>query len=326
MSTPTPIRLPRLGVIANLAARQNRHGRFPEPAMRQILGPFGWLRTSRSLADTAEIVADLRDWGAEAIAVSGGDGTLGAVVTEAVHSWGGPLPAFLPLPGGTSNNVARLLGHRGRQTAILRRFVRGLGRGEAPMQVHRLRTLRVSDPSRPRDVFGFVFGNGLVYEYDHYIHATGGPTFWNTLRALAWLSLRALLNRSAPESVWRPTPARIDIDGQSFTLAHFKTLIVYAAIALPSAFHPLPLPAPGWSAKFPYLINGMERLRLLRHLLAILRGTCASFGHHIGHGARLEIRAECGYMIDGELCPRPAGDLVTVSAGEVIRLWSAGPA
>lgn len=144
----------RAGLVVNPVAWTNRT--YPE--YRRALGhAFAPLGEVVETPDPALLPALLRRWrdeGVQILAVSGGDGTVHAVVNALVPVWEGrPLPRLVLLHCGTMGVTPRAACARSplRQLASLRR-AQALGE---PLPTRSLQTLRVGD------LVAFNFGLGV---------------------------------------------------------------------------------------------------------------------------------------------------------------------
>ena len=307
----------RIGVLSNLRSGQNRHG-LDSLSLEGLVGERGMVRAFGMPGELRRIVEDFNRRGVTLMAVNGGDGTLGAVITEVFHTWRGPLPRFAPLCGGSLNSTARALGlSNGVAVADqLAEVVRALRRGGIGLQERAVRTIGVSDPNRARCAYGFLFASGLVYDYVRQIEALGRTTTWNSVLGSALLTGGALFNVGTANRIFHDVAAEVSIDGRTVEYGSFKTAIACGAILLPRVLSPFPSNLPPAERGFSFMANGMPRKELLSNLFPILRGTYQGRRHEMGYAHSLRLRCDGGYVLDGERFPQDESHCVEVKAAE----------
>lgn len=164
--------MPRVVVIFNRKSGRNR--RDPDEAsarLRAQLSSADRFVDARTLTDLARAAEDLARDPPRAVAISGGDGTLGVTLTALVRAHAGaPLPPVVLLRSGTMNTVANAVGApRRRAEATLAALVSALRRG-APLEERSRSLLRANDD------YGFLFGAGVVYGFLEAYYAGGTPS------------------------------------------------------------------------------------------------------------------------------------------------------
>lgn len=309
----------RVGVITNIRAGQNSK-RSPE-SLGSVVGPDGMVRAFGMPGDLAEIIGEFQAAGINTIAINGGDGTVGAVLTEIFHSWVGPKPRLIPLCGGSLNSTARALGQSNADeaSAQLRQVVDLLGHGGSGLQQRELAVLGVDDARRARRAYGFLFGCGFVYDCVDRIESFGNTGTLNSLLGTLMMTGEAVLNTGAAKQTFADKPAEVGLDGRIEHFEAFKTAVACSAILLPSTLQPLPSSIADADGQFIYLVNGMERTDLLRNLFPILRGTYQSSLHRTGTARSLSVRSSGGYILDGERFPMDETSRVVVNTYGTVR-------
>lgn len=224
MSGPGPSAPPegplRAGLVINPQAWANRH----RPAHRRAIGgAFAPLGEVVETSDPAVLPALLARWceeGRQLVAVSGGDGTVHAVVNALLAVWAGPLPRLMILHGGTMGVAARAVcaGAPLRQVTALGR---ACARGE-PLPLRHVETLRVGD----RVAFNFGVGLFAALPAELYRHGARGPAAVRGLgaRALASALVGGTLATRALEG-WRGQVRR---DGEPLDPEHLVGLYATA--------------------------------------------------------------------------------------------------
>lgn len=314
---------PRIALVANLNARRVRRHGFDAAAYARVLGDGALIRGVDSWPALRAAVAEACARGVDAIAVLGGDGTLGGVVSELIAHAPDARPAIVPLSGGGFNQAARTLGATrapGRDLARLARLIAH----DRPMEEHTVRVLRIDDPAhQPSTRFGFFFGAGVVYEYSRHISEHGGTGFWNSVRHSVGLTLGGLAGSTRGTWAWRQFPAALKLDRAHVAPGAFTAVCACAVVARSLLVRPLPAPRAPASGTFVYLASALSREEILRRrLLSVLRGRCRDERHLAGHASAIHLESDCGYLLDGELVPsREHPREIVVSSGPEIRFW-----
>jgi diacylglycerol kinase family enzyme len=120
---------PALGIITNPHSGKNRRRPGARATLQAIVGDWGVVRETRSLAEVAAAVEEFQRLGVRIWVADGGDGSLHWLVNTAAERFGGvaSLPAALgavvPTNGGTIDFVARFIGVKGSPEQILERLV-----------------------------------------------------------------------------------------------------------------------------------------------------------------------------------------------------------
>lgn len=202
--------MPRVVVIFNRKSGRNR--RDPDEAsskLRAQLSSADRFIDARTLADLARAADDVARDSPRAVAISGGDGTLGVTLTALVRAHGtSPLPPVVLLRSGTMNTVANAIGApRRRAAATLTALVAALRRGESPPVLSR-------SLLRANDDYGFLFGAGVVYGFLEAYYSGGAPS----PRVAAATLLRgmgsALLGGEMVRRMAEPFDGLVRVDGE----------------------------------------------------------------------------------------------------------------
>ncbi len=197
-----------------------------------ILGDQGSVEATERLDQVEDAVQRLLASGPQVVAISGGDGTLGSVLNEALAQLGDAdaLPAFLPTNSGTIDFVAKKVGIRGDIEDVLERLTQVYASGGRVVttEVDSLQltgTWRRQGQSEAFKRVGFALaagGIGQRFFAKYYAEPKlGAPAIVKVvLRAVASHAL-AQLPLPVPDGalsygrdVFRPTRARVTLDGE----------------------------------------------------------------------------------------------------------------
>jgi hypothetical protein len=313
----------RLGAILNPHAGRNRRNGSRLPLYGELLGGRVLVRETADLDGVRDAMAEFARTGISAIVFDGGDGTFGTTVTEAAHTFGDRLPAFIPLRGGSYNSTARALGVApGSRRSILRRLRRILEAGRGRGTEKSLRAFRVHDPSLPRDRFGFVLSTGVAYDMNHYLASIGGTQQTNVVIGVLRLISNVIAGTRLGEKLWRPWSCEVDVDGRRLSLDGFKILVTTSVHRLLPVVRPAPPPPPTGDGKFSYVVSGLDRRETVANAVGLLWHHFQNDRHATGHAAFLRFGSyRGGYVLDGELHSLEDGREITVTPGVVVKVW-----
>ncbi|MCB9597638.1 MAG: retinol dehydrogenase [Sandaracinaceae bacterium] len=220
-----------VGVVLNPQARKNRRAE-PDRAARlsRVLGPHGEVVETRSLDDLPDAVERLLPR-ATHIVSDGGDGALHWLINEVRDRLGDAeadaWPTFVPTNGGTIDFVARKAGVRGHSVEIVNRLAEAASARRPPREVS-LDTLEVeavrADGTELSRV-GFALAAGGIGNrfFDKYYEdpdpgaATIVRIVAKTIGDFALSRAGLVRDSSYSDHLFRPTPARVTIDGEVVT-------------------------------------------------------------------------------------------------------------
>ena len=250
----------QVGVITNPNSKKNYRRPQRRRSLEQAVGRHGIVRETASLDDLPRVVGELLDAGCKYWVADGGDGTLHWVLNtvyaavQARTPAGQPLdlPIVVPTNGGTVDFVARKAGLRGNADSIVRRLVARLER-DAPISTISVDTCRVlgddhnADPGARRfDRIGLAaaLGGASAAFFDRFYALPkdrGALAIASVIGAAAGSalvhSLAPPLRRFLPGDLgdvdshndfFRPTRARIEVDGRTLPYSSFVSLQVGA--------------------------------------------------------------------------------------------------
>ena len=150
--------------------------------------------------------------------IEGGDGTVQGVLTEFIKQRDAfeTFPLFSIVPGGMTNQIAKNIGLKSANKAEIKKLI---AKTTSPRSTALLNVISAGCPP----IYGFLFSSGaipMVTEYTkNNLHNKG---IGGSLAVLGGL-LRAVLGTR--EDVMRPTPIKLNIDGQDLNENHLGTMI-----------------------------------------------------------------------------------------------------
>ena len=235
---------PAVGVITNPNSKKNWRSPDRRQAIQAAVGRSGVVRETRRLDDLPGAVDELLDAGVKYWVCDGGDGTLHWVlntVHDAVRRRGDgapvELPIVVPTNGGTVDFIARKARLKGDAPSIVSRLVRELEAGREPATI-RVDTVRVLGDGGAFDRIGLASALGGVAQafFDRYYAlpkdrgalaiagVIGAAASSAVLDSLAPPLRRLLPAPAGYEDFFRPTRARVEVDGRPLSFTSFASL------------------------------------------------------------------------------------------------------
>jgi hypothetical protein len=176
--------MPGIGVIFNPRSGHNLRDPKAVRKLHATLGDHGMVRAAGSIDELYRVAEDFRKQNIDVLGISGGDGTNGVTITGFLNVYENTaLPQIAFLRGGTMNTVANAVGIRkGRPEGLLHRLIQAyVERSSLPLDnverhVLKLRPLREAlSTRRGQDLYGFIFGTGVVCGYLAEYYRDGPP-------------------------------------------------------------------------------------------------------------------------------------------------------
>jgi diacylglycerol kinase (ATP) len=165
-----PLRPLSVGLLHNpLSGRHHRGSR----AIRRVEASTPDLRARlvRTATEVETALARFADEGVDLVVVSGGDGTVQAVLTALFTGLAFEAPPLLALMrSGTTNMIARDVGLGGAPAPALRRVLDWARDPERTLPLASRAVLRVQIAPDAAPAFGMFFGAGTIYDGTRYCH------------------------------------------------------------------------------------------------------------------------------------------------------------
>ena len=179
--------MPKVGIISNAASRRNQNGADPLEQLRNR--PDILFYRLQGMETLPSILGDLAKREAEVLVISGGDGTVQAVLTCLLTNDLFERPPQLAVHGrGMTNMIAADVGLRRRPLQAIAKIVRG----EEGVSTSERRVLKVTIPGQACQ-FGMFFGCAGIYRAIqtcrrdiHPMGATADNAIALTLLSLLW--------------------------------------------------------------------------------------------------------------------------------------------
>ena len=311
-----------IGIIVNPRSGKNRKGRFGPEELETLLEGRAVARATAGPEEVRPVLAEFADRGVSLLCISGGDGTMHLTLTEVIHFCREhriDLPLIYPMRGGVmnmvSNEVTSHFGNPAGQCRKLRAFFRArAGKGEEDLPTRTLPMLKIEEDPPGREVYAFTFASGILYRgFEEYNRVRRG-----VLRAAA-LAV-SIIFRTVTRNPWsRPTAGRVIADQAELPFA--ESLFTLAAtvrnlVLWFSPFAPAPEAPPD---SFFGLCCALSPGEIARHLVAYSRGKRTHERHFNRTARELLVEGPDGFVLDGEMYPRPDRFRARITCGPVLR-------
>lgn len=318
-----PDRKRRVGVLVNPRSRRNTTGvdalgrvlgRFPEALCRHVVTP----------EDVALALKEMAARPVDLLAVSGGDGTVQAVLTALGRGSGfDSAPPLAVLAGGTTNLTAADVGIDGEPAAALARLLAWAGGDGRDAQIVQRAVLRVEcGPDRP-PLFGMFFNAAGIVEITRARWASRRKARSALMRGglgTAATVSRYLLGLALGRRVVAPTRIGVQLDGARQEPRDYLALFITSLVRMAGGMRPYWGEGPG---PLRYTAVAYQPKRLVLAAPALLRGRPNRYltpeGGYVSRNvsrAVLELDADCA--LDGEILARsPQHPLVVAHGGDI---------
>lgn len=303
-----------VGVVVNPRASGNR-GR-PDTAARlaAVVGGDGEVVQTDTLEALDQALKLFHDRGYEVLALSGGDGSLCHAISRAVGLWGEDgLPAFVPLRGGTINNVSRSIGGPARPEALLGKVMSAY-RSKRPFSTMDRPLLRVNG-----HLYGSIVGAGLITHFleQYYEGSNPGPLSAAGLLlrcGISWVAGTDFIRRVVPS-----LKGRAECDGEALPWEEYTLILASSVRHIGLGVQPFYLS--GRKRGYFHVLAGPPTPgQLLSRLPRFRRGFPAGLDtlyDNIARQFRVEFAEPQSFTVDGELFP--AVRVLEIEAGPAVR-------
>lgn len=301
---------PRSGANLRAAASMRRmFSAYPDIPCRDVSDPVS----------IAQALRELAEHGVNTIAISGGDGTVNAVLnTVFAHNPFPRLPLLAVLRGGTTNMMAGDVGMQGRQDRALRSLIECAARAGDGLTVIARPVMRIDPGAGRAPIYGMFFGAAAISQGTEYcrrnVHAAGlrgeigpGVTLARFVIAMA----------RGERAIVAPVPITVAIDGASRVTFDCEIVYVTALERLILGLRPY------WGEEAAPLHYTSVRAcprHWLKALPGFLRGRrnryiTAANGYESHNLHQLEVELDSPFFVDGEIFSSTAGTPLVFTNG-----------
>ncbi len=160
-----------IGIISNPKSGLNKRNPNEMKKLGYILGSNGEACETNSIDDIYKVAENFKKNNVDVLCINGGDGTNHVTLSVFIQVYKEtPLPKVAILRGGTMNTVAYALNISGKPKDILVNIIQKYYAKE-PFLITQRNLLRVDD-----DKYGFIFGNGIVYNFLNAYYKSTNPS------------------------------------------------------------------------------------------------------------------------------------------------------
>lgn len=282
----------RFAVIANPSAEVFRRDPSQLDALYKVTSSRGLLLQPTTLDALDEEIQALADDPPEFLAVAGGNGTLGRVVTSVLKIWAhDALPPIALLPAGAQNTVARSVGIKGDPVKLAEAFATSHDH-----VVTRRQPLRVGN-----DRWGFLFGMALLHTATAAYDQAGDKSQAASARQLVEVALSALLGREHP--AFERVRCDVVIDGRALPLKEWLMVAAGSVDHLGVGLKPF-AGSHDAANQMGVFASASKPSRAVFDLIPFALGRKARHSlafHHAARELRIDAPGRIHYALDGDL-------------------------
>ncbi len=224
--------VPGIGLITNPRSRVNKKDPSKPRKLGHLIGSHGTASATGSLDDLYRVCEEFKKERVDVLGISGGDGTMHHTLTAMIKTYGDqPLPPVAILRGGTMNTIANSLGIKGDPPKLLFELVDRHRRG-LELETFERELLQVGDR------YGFIFGNGIVYNFLHEYYSAGDPSPASALKLIASAAASTLVGGALSKRIYRRFKARVVCDGDRWACEDYITVAAAVVDQIGLGFKP----------------------------------------------------------------------------------------
>lgn len=304
----------KVAVVFNPHAGANRRDLARADALAAAVAGYGYVRAPATLAELDDVALEMHADGVETVAVCGGDGSFFRTLTALGRVYGEqPLPAFLPLRGGSMNTIAGCVGHRrGEPQAVLAAVCRRLAAGQGMTTVRR-QLLRVG-----ADELGFLVGAGILVRFLQRYYARPGRGLLAAAKVTAGVVASCLVAGPVARALFAEVDGSAVCDGEALPFDRYNAVFAASVPELGLGFRIAYL-ADRELGKFHLIAGSPRPLELALRLPRLKSGRPLALPSLYDSAARrvsVEFQQATHYMIDGDVL-EPVRRL-EIAAGPVV--------
>lgn len=226
--------MPGIGLITNPRSRVNMRDPGRARRLGYLIGSHGVAEATKSLDDLYRVCEEFYKERIDVLGISGGDGTLHHTLTAMIKAYGDtPLPPVAILRGGTMNTIARSFGIFGDSKTLTYELTESQRLGK----LHEI-------PSFEREIlqigdkYGFIFGNGIIYNFLHEYYATGKPSPTTAAQLIARAAGSTMFRTALAKRIYKRFRARVVSDGDRWACEDFITVAAAVVEQIGLGFKP----------------------------------------------------------------------------------------
>ncbi len=309
-----PRTMPGIGVITNPRSKANKRNPGKMQQLAYLLGSRGEAQATKSLDDLYRVAEAFKAAGIDILGINGGDGTIHVTLTAFLKVYGdAPFPKVAILGGGTLNTIARSLGIRGDTQELLYRTIDKYHLGEE-FRVLERPIMQIGEK------YGFIFGNGLIFNFLDAYYRTGRPSPWVAAKLLLRAVGSMIFRTKLIKELFRRFRGRVTVDGEVWAREDYTTIAASTVREVGLGFKPF-YRCEEKEGHLAILGIHTSPLGCVRELPRIHRGKPMRRDKVIDAVARhvlIQSEEEFGYTIDGDL--HKTREPLVVRTGPLLKL------
>ncbi len=313
----------RCAIFNNMNSGKNRRYRYNRDKFASFVPDTWRIIDAYSLSDLTSAVHLIREEEINFLMINGGDGTLQRLITELIRELPeDSLPIIIPLRGGTANMVAGNIGVRKNPldtVRILMRYVDDYSEGRESMQVLPVMPLKVVDRNNGTR-YGFAFMNGLIYKIQDLFTKQENPTFSTVVNLVTTTIGGYAIGNPRIRKYYSKIDADLYVDGKRYPEDRYLLMIAAVFQRLLLWFRPFYSPGTKGVSKFYFAASACDPWTMIRNLRAFTTGREVPPRTFNSPAGQVQIKAECGYALDGELIRDRYTD-VTIDQGPQMKFF-----
>ena len=226
--------VPGIGLITNPRSRVNLRDPGRARRLSYLVGSHGNAEATQSIDDLYRVCEEFKKERIDVLGISGGDGTLHHTLTAMIRTYGEePLPPVAILRGGTMNTIARSFGIFGETPQLTFELVDRHRRGLLDtIPWFEREILQVGD------AYGFIFGNGIIYNFLHEYYATGAPSPSTAAQLILRATGSTMVRGPLSKRIYKRFHARVVADGDRWACEDFITVAAAVVEQIGLGFKP----------------------------------------------------------------------------------------
>lgn len=314
-----------VGVLTNPGSTRNLQQGLEKT--RQVIEQFNGVfhYEIASIDDIPAALQRFADYGAEVIAINGGDGTIREVFSALLN--GSPfkkMPLVALLPAGKTNMMAEDFGAFGNKPEkYLRRLLercRDGGVAEAAIERHVLKISGI--PGQPT-LYGMFLGTAGIINAIHFcrrrIYPLGLPNALSHLLVVGSIMFGTLVGGLFGRSPFRTDPIHVYVDNKGMVMGRYFVVTITTLERFILGLRPF-----GGEGRGPVKFLSVEDspMTILKALAMTLTGSIrrrTAIGVTARNVSAVKLRMTCPLTVDGELYEMAAGQELEVNGNDRLR-------
>lgn len=314
-----------VGVLTNPGSTRNMQQGLEKTrhVIEQFKGVFHY--EIETIADIPAALQRFAEFGAEVIAINGGDGTIREVFSALLNN--SPfekVPLIALLPAGKTNMMAEDFGAFGNKPdKYLRHLLERCRDGDVGAGAIERHVLKISGiPDQP-PLYGMFLGTAGIINAIHFcrrrIYPMGLPNALSHLLVVGSIMAGTLIGGLFGRSPFRTDPIHVYVDDKGMVMGRYFVVTITTLERFILGLRPF-----GGEGRGPIKFLSVEDspMTILKALIMTLTGSIrkrAAVGVTARNVSAVKLRMTCPLTVDGELYEIPANQELEVSGNDRLR-------